>query len=241
MLEAARVVAIHPEDHSVDCIILRTGQRVSGAPVLTSGAGTKSGRSDLPPVRAPQGDDRWNIPQRSEADSIVLLAPTAGGNWVAVGGMFPQQNGVLSPVPGVAVYRHHSGAWHMIGLDGTVTIGHPSGAVVSMGPGGASPPNPVGADVDGLWAHDGPNAAAPVALTLSMPSGASITINTAGKVTITAPAEVEVAAPVLKCVNLQASANITAGGDITAGNISLRNHRHNGVQGGGGTSGGAIA
>lgn len=234
MLEIARVVAIRPEDHSMDVLILRTGQRVTGVPLLAAGASTTSGRSDLPPVQAPQGEARWNIPQRSGADAIAVLAPTAGGNWIAVGCMFPQQNAVLSPVPGVSVYRHHSGAWHMIANDGTVTIGHPSGAVISMGPGGAAPPNPVGQDVDGMWQHAGPNAAAPVALSLNMPSGASITIDPAGKVTITAPAEVEVAAPTLKCVNLVAS------GDVTAGAISLRNHRHNGVQGGSGNSGPAI-
>jgi phage baseplate assembly protein gpV len=231
VLEIARVVAIHPHDHSIDALILRTGQRVSGVPMLTAGASTTSGRSDLPPVQAPEGDGRWNLPQRSQADALVALAPTAHGHWVAVGCLFPQQNAVLSPTPGVAVYRHHSGAWTMIANDGTMTVGHPSGALISMGPGGGAPPNPVGGDADGLWQHAGPNAAAPVALTLTMPAGAIISIDTAGKVSITAPAEVAFTVP-----KITTTGDIEALGDVKAGTISLKNHVHGGVDPGGGTT-----
>ena len=135
---------------------------------------------------------------------------------------------LLPRAQGVAVYRHHSGAWTMIGNDGTVTVGHPAGALISMGPGGAKPPNPVGADADGLWQHAGPNAAAPVALRLTMPAGAIIAIDTAGKVSITAPAEVAFTVP-----KITTTGDIEAAGDVKAGTVSLKNHTHGGVDPGG--------
>ncbi|MBK0062620.1 MULTISPECIES: phage baseplate assembly protein V [unclassified Acinetobacter] len=40
--------------------------------------------------------------------------------------------------------------------------------------------------------------------------------------------------------SLTATGNITSNGDVKAGNISLSNHKHSGIQGGGSTSGGPV-
>ncbi|RVT91411.1 hypothetical protein EOD42_22410 [Rhodovarius crocodyli] len=231
MIELARVVAIHPEDHSIDCAIIRTGQRCVGVQVAAPGASTNTGTSNLPPVDAPAGEARWNVPARGSNDAVAMLAPTAGGNWVCVGFLFPQVNGVLSAEPGRQVTRHSSGAWSMIAPDGTVTIGHPSGAVVVFGP-NLAPTNPVGGDVDGQWRHGGAAAAAQVGLHVAMPSGASFTIDTDGKLAVKAIGEATFDVPVAKF-----SGSIEAAGDVTAGGISLQGHRHSGVQGGAGNTG----
>lgn len=230
MLEIARVVAIHPGDHSLDALLLRTGARAVGVPVITQGASTTTGQSDLPTMTAPAGEARWNVAARTEQDVLVVLAPTAGGHWVALGFLFPQINAVLSGTPGAKVYRHGSGAWHSIGLDGTVTIGHPSGATATMGPtldGGS----PVGGDVDGRWQHGGANAAAAVGLRVAMPSGAVFTIAPDGKATLKAIGEAIIDTPLASFTG-----DIVAEGDVIAGTISLREHTHYAPDGGGETS-----
>lgn len=255
MIELARVVAIHPDAHAVDVVLLRTGQRAAGVPLMTSGASTATGVTDLPPVTAPDGDDRWNVPARGQSDMLVVLAPTPGGNWIAIGSLFPQINAVLNAEAGRRVYRHSSGAWHMIAPDGTVTIGHPSGAVICMGP-NLTPTNPVGGDVHGQWRHDGPNAGAQVGLHVTMPSGAELTVATDGQVTMKAITQATFDTPQASFTgnvsiaggltmtgtngtgnittpgNIDADGTMHADGHITSGSISLREHVHSDVQSG---------
>lgn len=45
--EFAKVVAIHPESHAVDVVVLRTGARLAGVPVLAGMASGQTGLSDL--------------------------------------------------------------------------------------------------------------------------------------------------------------------------------------------------
>ena len=221
MLEIARVVAIHPEDHSIDAIILRTNQRVVGVPVMAPGASSRTGQSNLPPVTAPSGDARWNVPAAGDIDALAVLAQSGHGNWIGVGFLFPQVNGVLSRERGRQVTRHASGAWSMIAPDGTVTLGHPSGATVSMGPTMAAP-NPNGGDVDGRWAP-GANAGAPAGIRVSMPSGTVIEVGTDGKTTIKA-SEVTFDTPMARFTG-----EVQVTGDVMAGTVSLRNHVHRNV------------
>lgn len=242
MLEMARIVAIHPEDHSIDCVILRTGQRCTGVPVLSAGASTTTGSSNLPPITAPNGDERWNIPARGANDAIAVLAPTFGGHWICIGNKFPEVNAVLNAEAGRQVVRHSSGAWSMIAPDGTVTMGHPSGAVMTMGS-NLTPTDPVGGDVDGQWQHSGPNASAQVGLKVVLPSGAVITVETDGKAKMTFPAEIEFEVPLAKFSNnVQVGGNVVVTGSLTAasvsaGGIGLTTHHHTGVATGSGNSG----
>lgn len=230
MLEIGRVVAVNPGDHSVDVLLLRTGHRLPGLQVLAQGASTDTGLSDLPSPTAPAGAARWSqLPARGARDVLAVVAPTEG-NHVVLGFIFPQTNGVLSREPNRRVYRHASGAWHTIGPDGAVTIGHPSGATITMGA-NVEAPDPAGLSADGRWpAGGGANAGVKV----SLPGGASFTMAPGGAVTIVSPGTVTVQAP-----TAHFTGDVTAAGDVTAGTISLRNHRHGGVETGGGTSGAA--
>ncbi len=230
MLELARVVAVNPATHSLDCLILRTNQRCPGVPLLMPSASSDTGASVLPVVDAPQGDERWNLPPSGGRIALAVLAPTAGGNWIAVGMMMPPQNSVLNRAGAQAVTRHASGAWHMIAPDGTMTIGHPSGATITLGPTLAAP-DPNGADAQGGW-QPGPNGGAAPGLKVAMPSGATVTIAADGKVTIKAIGTLAVDAP-----KATFTGDVEAQGDVKAGSISLRGHRHGGVQGGAGQTG----
>lgn len=221
MLELARVVAIHPHDHSIDALLLRTGQHAIGVPVLAAGAGSLSGLSDLPPVNAPGGDARWGVLAETQADAIAVLCPTASRSaWIVVGFLFPQLNAVLHQEPGRAIYRHSSGAWHSIGPDGTVTLGHPSGAVLSFG--STTPHVPQG--VDARWPDP---TGAPAGARLTMPSGAQITIAPDGRVTLKAITEAVFDTPLATFTGaITAAGNIETTADVKAGNINLKTHRH---------------
>lgn len=184
MLELARVVAIHPASHRIDVVLLRTGQRAAGIPVMAASASSYTGLSDLPPVNAPAGDARWEVPARSERDAVAVLAPTRAGNWICLGFKTPEHATWLDAEAGRHVYRHASGVRHVIQADSTVRVEHPSGATV--------------------------------------------TIAADGKVTVKAIATLTVDTP--KAVF---TGDVEAAGDVKAGTISLKTHKHGGVQVGG--------
>ena len=190
--------------------------------LVAPGASSRTGQSNLPPVTAPAGDGRWNVAERSDVDALVVLAPSGHGNWIGVGFLFPPVNAVLSREPGRQVTRHSSGAWSMIAPDGTVTLGHPSGASITMGP-NLAPTNPNGGDVDGQWTA-GANGGAVPGLHITMPSGAEITIAGDGKITLKAISEATFDVP-----KARFTGNIEAAGDVKAGTVSLRNHIHRDV------------
>ena len=59
--------------------------------------------------------------------------------------------------------------------------------------------------------------------------------------TVAASGAVTLDAPTVSCTgNVNVSGNVQANGDVKAGSISLRNHKHGGVQVGGSTTGSAI-
>lgn len=87
--------------------------------------------------------------------------------------------------------------------------------------------------MDGQWAHAGPNAAAAVGLHLAMPSGATLTIGTDGKVTVKPMGELAVDALLATfTVHVTVAGNVTAT-EMMVGSISLRDHVHGGVEPGG--------
>lgn len=178
---------------------------------------------------------------------------------MALGSLFPPVSAVLSAEPGRAVYRHASGAWHMIAPGGTVTIGRRSGASITMGP-NITPTNPMGRDVHGQWRHGGPAASAQVGLHVTMPSGAEVTLATDGQLTVKAITQATFDTPQANFTGnvgvagsltmtgangtgnittpgaIQADGTIHADGHVTSGSISLREHRHSGVQTGAGNT-----
>lgn len=124
------VVATHPEDYSVDLVMVDDNSRLSGVQVLTPSGSTRTGTVDLPSV--PERANKWDISQRTGQDQIAIVG-YLGRNPVVVGFLFPQVNQVLSADPRVRYGRHQSDVEWMIDGDGNIQLSHPGGAYVRIG------------------------------------------------------------------------------------------------------------
>ncbi len=198
-----------------------------------AGSGS-TGDSDLPvPDPAPPGADPYRVPRDGPRTVLAALLPLAGGQWIALGFVLPPVNGLVANARGRRVYRHNSGSWLTIAEDGTWIVGHPSGARVAFGP-TPNGPHPASLNVHGRWPAAPSGAAAQVVV--SLPSGARVEINAAGRATVTAPGGTEFATPLATFTG-----DVQVQGDVRAGSVSLRNHVHRGVNPGLGQSGPPVA
>ena len=124
------VVAVHPEDHSVDLVMADTGARLVGVQVLTGNGSTRSGTSDLPAV--PEKPNKWDITKETGQDMIAMVA-MVGRYPVVTGFLYPQINQVLSKDPKLKSYRHQSDVSYTIDGDGNFQYTHPGGAYIRIG------------------------------------------------------------------------------------------------------------
>jgi hypothetical protein len=150
MLRLARVVDVHPEDHSVDLVMIEDGTRVAGVQVLTSSATGNTGVHDLPTPARPAGADKWEIASPTDRDMIAVVG-SVGRSAIVVGFLFPQVSQMLFKDPNRRVMRHASDVYTSIDGQGNTEFFHPSGAYVRFGT-SASHEDLSGADVDGKWA-----------------------------------------------------------------------------------------
>lgn len=124
------VVATHPEDHSVDLVMVDDGARLTGVQVATSSGSTRSGTIDLPAV--PEKKDKWDITRRTGQDMIALVS-YVGRQPVVMGFLYPQVNQVLQKDPKMRYSRHQSDVEWMIDGDGNIQLNHPGGAYIRIG------------------------------------------------------------------------------------------------------------
>ena len=148
MLRLARVTAAHPEDHSVDLLMIDDGSRYVGAQVLAPMAGTSFGFADLP---APSDlSDRWSMSAPRDNEVMAVAAFTSGPVPVVLGFLFPQVNGVLFAEKNRRVDRHASDVYSTIDDAGNMEVYHPSGTYVRIGE-TAAHEDLTGKDFDGNW------------------------------------------------------------------------------------------
>ena len=237
------VVAVHPEDHSVDLVMADDGTRLVGVPVQTPNGSTRSGTVDLPAV--PDKKDKWDITQRTGQDMLALVA-FVGRNPVVTGFLFPQINQMTHKDPKLRVDRHQSDVTTMLDGDGNFQWTHPSGTYIRVG----ETPDAVdmaGKNADASSSVDRNTgravsvriglAGGKMVLTIA-PSG-SITITTESTVSIDAAGAVTVkaASVTLDTPQTHITGDVTVDGDVVASGISLVNHVNTGVIPGGGNSG----
>lgn len=149
MLRLARVAAVHPEDHSVDLVMVDDGSRYVGAQVLAPTAGTNSGVFDMPEPTAI--GDKWTLSERRDDDMMAVCSMLAGaGLPVVLGFLFPQVNGMLFADKNRRVMRHASDVYTSIDGDGNMEVAHPNGSYVRIG---VTPGHEdlTGQDFDGNW------------------------------------------------------------------------------------------
>lgn len=89
MIEIGRIVTIHPGAHAVDVVLLRTGQRAAGVPLMTSGASTNH-RRFRPAAHHRTGRRRMVRRARARTERRACGAGTFGGG---------KLGGARQPVP----------------------------------------------------------------------------------------------------------------------------------------------
>ena len=253
-LPLARVVAIHPESHSVDVEMMQTGQRIGNVRVLSMSAGGDFGMSDLTePDTTGFGSDKSGT--RDIYAAVVWLE----GFPAVLGFMFPEVAQCLFPDKGRMVYRHGSDVYITIDAAGNTELAHPSGAFIRLG---TSPAHEdlTGRDYDKKWVikrntgsavHIHVEQSGGAASVDIAPAGAvkvktksTAEVEAFGKVSLKSDAMVDVTAPTVALNgNIVLNGPVTQGkgsnggdckmagplgvdGDVTAAGISLTNHVH---------------
>lgn len=181
----ARVVAIHPEDHSCDVVILSDGSRFAGVQIMATTASTNTGLNDLPvPAPSPDGS-HWNASQKTGRDIIAIIDWCEGTPYIE-GFLFPQICQMTFPDGNRKIDRHASDFYHTVDANGNAEWSHPSGTYLRMG---SSPAHEdlTGKDFDKKWKISNNTASAPHVQLVVANAGAvkcTVNIDPAGNVSI---------------------------------------------------------
>lgn len=200
-LRIGRVAAVHPEDHSVDLVMVDDGSRLVGVQVLAQGAGTSTGVFDLPDPDAPP--DKWDLRQRTGREAMAVVGQLSQASWVVLGFLFPQVS-QMTFADGRYFHRFPSDVYMTVTKAGDCELSHPNGDFIRLG---ASPAHEdlSGANFDANLSR-GRNTGASLHLrakigttTLTIAPGGHVTLEHAGNLTI----------------NTGGNAAVTAGGTAT--------------------------
>jgi hypothetical protein len=229
----AKVITIHPEDHSCDVRLLRDGSLLAGLQVLSSSASTNTGLNDLPtPSTPPAG--QWI--QRTDRDIIAIVDWCDGVPYVE-GFLFPQICQMTFKEANRKVDRHASDFYHTVDAAGNAEWYHPSGTYLRMG---ESPAHEdlTGKDVDKKWAITKNTTRAPhvqlvvasagaAALTINIDPGGNLTVTSAaGAATLVFPGGTTIDTPLTTMTgDLKVDGNIKADGEITDHTRSMQGDR----------------
>jgi len=237
------VVATHPEDVSVDMVMVDDGSRLSGVQLLSKSASTRSGSIDLPAVPAKQ--NKWDITQLTGQD-ILAVIDMVGRTPMVVGFQYPQINQMLFADPLLKFERHQSDVISYTDGDGNFGIIHPSGAFVQVGE-NTTAPQFAGKNVDGTLLVDR-NTDKAVSVTISL-GGQAVVVhlnpNGTGDVTLTNALAITAPDINFKATNQMTfdtpkahfTGEIDSDGDQVAEGISQVNHGHTKVKEGDDISG----
>lgn len=247
MKKLARVVATHPEDNSLDLVVINTGGRLAGVQLMSQDGGSRSGTVNMPDVAEPK-DGKWGM-QETE-DDLIAVVDYIDGQPIVTGFIYPQVNQMTFKDKKLKVQRHQSDFYHSIDGDGNAQWVHPSGTYIRIGE-AADLDDLKGKDTDGRF-DASRNSGKKVSVRIGMGGGtAEFTISPDGAIKVVTKASVDVEAdgPVtVKASHVEVdtpdahfTGTIHADGDIVAGTVSLQNHVNSGVQPGPGNSGKPVA
>ena len=231
----ARVVEIHPEDHSCDVVMLSDGSRLAGVQIMSTSASTNTGLNDLvKPATAP-GGDKWAVSQRTGRDVIAIIDWCEGQPYV-VGFLFPQICQMTFKEENRKVDRHASDFYHTVDGKGNAEWYHPSGTYLRIG---ESPAHEdlTGKDFDKKWKIANNTGTAPHVQLVVASGGApkcTVNIDPGGNVTVTSvaagkfvfPAGTRVETPLTTFTgDVKVDGNIKADGEITDHTRSMQADR----------------
>lgn len=185
-MDLGRVVAVHPEDNSVDLVMIANNARMMTVQVMSGAASGSTGLANLTEPLPANAADKWDrsIPT---ARDVIAVVGYIGRHPVVVGFLFPQVSQVLFARKNFRVERHASDVYSTLADDGSFEWSHPSGSYLRV----AEDPEHedlTGKDFDAKWATTRNTASAPW-LSIMVKSGgveqARVRIDPAGNVTVT--------------------------------------------------------
>lgn len=234
MLRIARVAAVHPENHSVEIVMVDDGSRHADAQVLAPMAGTDMGWNDMPSPDVPASGNKWDLTQTTARDMLAVVS-FIGRRPVVIGFLYPQISQMLFKDQNRRVVRHASDVYSTIDGSGNLEVYHPSGAYLRIATDPAHE-DLTGRDVDGKWKIT-KNTGAQVHIHVAQAGGtASVDIAPNGDIRAQSATKVEVVAAdhilldapsVHVTGDLQVDGAVNAGGDISSGgNISATGTVH---------------
>ena len=255
MFRKAIVVDTHPEDHSVDLVMVDDGARLTGVPVLGLGASARSGHVDMPEVPK-KGTNKWDITQRNGQDMEAVVGFFGKSNPVVVGFVYPQISQMTFKDSKRRFNRHQSDVYHTIDGNGNMELFHPSGTFVRIAetPGHenlerrnfdenmaldrnknrrvhihiemAGAKAVLNISTDGAVSLSGQSASISVEQNISMTAGGTMSLQSGGNMTLKAPA----------IIGDTPNLNVPSG-DVHASQVSLVHHKNTGVMAGPALSG----
>lgn len=236
------VVATHPEDYSVDLLMVDNGERLVGVQVLTSNGSARSGTVDLPAV--PEQENKWDISRENGQDMHAIVA-YVGRTPIVTGFLYPQISQMTLNDPRAKLSRHQSDVMTYTDGDGNTCWMHPGGAFIQVG---ESPERPElgGKNADGSLEPDR-NTGRKVYLRVSLAGNvAELTMTPEGACTLKLAKDltVECDKAAIKASEMlfdtpkaHFTGEVTSDGDMIADGVSQIDHAHDKVQGGNDTSG----
>lgn len=244
------VVEVHPEDHSVDLVMLDDGSRLVGVQVKTMNGSTRTGTVDLPMV--PVKKNKWDISKPTGQD-LKAIVDYIGRNPYVSGFLFPQVNQMLSKDGQTRIDRHQSDVIETIDGKGNYQWMHPSGLYIRIG---ETPDLEPLQNADGGLAVDRNTDVKPW-MRIALPGGKlTITVNPEGQIQIDTQdgvilqAQKAVTVQSAEGINLNAptvhvSNDLTVGGNTTLKDVTSNgkdiSDKHHHLNSGGPGIGGPVA
>lgn len=130
-LRIAKVIAVHPENYSVDVVCVDDNFRYMGVKVATLGASTNTGLVGLPVPTPPVSGDEWDQTPTDERDLFCVMA-FAGSAPIVLGWLYPSVGQMFFDRPGFSVERHGSDVYKTISSRGDLEVSHPSSTFVRV-------------------------------------------------------------------------------------------------------------
>ncbi|BBL75433.1 hypothetical protein [Methylomagnum ishizawai] len=226
-LEYARVIAVHPEGPSIDCVSLRDGRRLIGVPIYSLDAASDGGTVDLPAPVLGHGQDPATAPL-GQRERVALIATDQHGMPHCLGFRFPPVSQMAFKEKNLRVQRHASGLFSAVDAQGNYQWEHPAGIKVLVG-GSTEFRDFQGQGFDKNW-HV-PASSAPTYFRVRTPAF-DLVVNPDGTATMTLGDTLTIAADV------HITKTLTVDEDVIINNIAFGTHKHEGVQAGSGDSGG---
>lgn len=238
-LRLAKVAETHPEDNSVDIVMVDDGSRWPGVICATPFAAKNSGISNMPVV-TPAGRDKWDLTQAGDDAQLAIVGFLGESVPIVLGFLFPQINQMLFADKNRRIDRHVSDVYTTTDKDGNFELYHPSGTFLRVAT-SAAHEDLAGHDFDGKWAiSKNTDKAVYVRLRVANAGAqkALITIDPSGNVNVDHTGNLTWHTAGTATVNIDGNATATFGGNVTAsvaGNLSASVTGNAGVTVGGTT------